>query len=63
MPAASRNAAPIDRSIFERLRESGRVAVTTAAKLPAILADERLTADALSELVVRIDARRVEIET
>ena len=54
--------APIDRPIFERVREIGRAAVTIAAKLPPILADDRLTADALSELVVSIDARRVEIE-
>ncbi len=66
MPAGAilaRNDAPIDRSIFERIRESGRAAVATAAKLPAILADDRLTTDALSELVVRIDARRSEIES
>ena len=57
------NDAPIDRSMFEQVRESGRAVVATAAKLPAILADERLPIDALLELVTRIDARRVEIKS
>ena len=62
-PILPRNDAPIDRSMFERVRESGRAVVATAAKLPVVLADERLPIDALSELVTLIDARRVEIKS
>ena len=55
-----RNAAPIDRSLFERVRENGRVAARMADKLPSIVAHAGLSEEALAELVLGIEARRVE---
>ncbi len=57
-----RNDSPIDRSLFERVRESGQAAATIAERLPAILADPALSIDALYKLIVGIDTRRTESE-
>ena len=57
-----RNDAPIDRSLFERVRESGQAAAKIADRLPAILADPALSIDALYKLIVGIDTRRTESE-
>ena len=57
-----RKGAPFERSLFERVRESGQAAATIAERLPAILADPALSIDALYKLIVGIDTRRTESE-